>query len=151
MHIQLIGKEMNKFLALISGKAEPSKAKSDASQRKKIEDFWDFDYSKNKDINNQIDDYFSVFLKLKKENKPKQIKEVLVVKIDNPFDIYIEYIFQKLNELREDYCMPIVLFLVVDGKKEISYDKKNFQKLGTISFFLKNTPKNLYIIKMMDI
>jgi 5-deoxy-D-glucuronate isomerase len=47
--------------------------------------------------------------------------------------------------------MPIVLFLVVDGKKEISYDKKNFQKLGTISFFLKNTPKNLYIIKMMDI
>lgn len=35
MHIQLIGKEMNKFLALISGKAEPSKAKSDASQRKR--------------------------------------------------------------------------------------------------------------------
>ena len=129
MHVQLIGKEMNKFLALISGKAEPSKAKSNASQRKKIEDFWDFDYSKNKDIKNQIDDYFSYLWELKKENKPKQIKEVLVVKIDNNFDISIEYIFQKLNELREDYCMPIVLFLVVNGKKEISYDKKKYSKV----------------------
>ena len=145
MHIQLIGKEMNKFLALISGKAEPSKAKSDASQRKKIEDFWDFDYSKNKDINNQIDDYFSVLLKLKKENKPKQIKEVLVVKIDNPFDIYIEYIFQKLNELREDYCMPIVLFLVVDGKKEISYDKKKYPKVrNNLILSKKYTEEPLY-------
>ena len=145
MHIQLIGKEMNKFLALISGKAEPSKAKSDASQRKKIEDFWDFDYSKNKDINNQIDDYFSVLLKLKKENKPRQIKEVLVVKIDNPFDIYIEYIFQKLNELREDYCMPIVLFLVVDGKKEISYDKKKYPKVrNNLILSKKYTEEPLY-------
>jgi len=145
MHVQLIGKEMNKFLALISGKAEPSKAKSNASQRKKIEDFWDFDYSKNKDIKNQIDDYFSYLWELKKENKPKQIKEVLAVKIDNNFDISIEYIFQKLNELREDYCMPIVLFLVVNGKKEISYDKKKYPKVrNNLILSKKYTEEPLY-------
>ena len=72
MHIQLIGKDMTNFLSLLSGKVESSKAKQDSKDRKKIEDYWDFDYSKDKDITEQIDDYYQRLLDLKKENDPKK-------------------------------------------------------------------------------
>ena len=137
MHIQLIGKDMTNFLSLLSGKVESSKAKQDSKDRKKIEDYWDFDYSKDKDITEQIDDYYQRLLDLKKENDPKKIKETLVFKVDNYSDKTVDYIFQKLNELREDYYMPILLFLVVNEKKEITYDKKKFPKIKQNLIFSK--------------
>jgi len=142
MHIQLIGKNMTKFLALISGKAIPSKAKQHPEERKKIEDFWDFDYSKDKEIKEQIDEYYQHLLNLKNKNEPDKIKETLVFKVDNSFDITIEYIFEKLNGLREDYCMPILLFLVVDGKKEITYDKKKYPKIKANLIISKKYSEN---------
>ena len=129
MHIQLIGKNMTNFLTLLSGKANPSKAKQNLEERKKIEDFWDFDYSKDKEIKEQIDDYYQHLLDLKNQNNPGKIKETLVFKVDNSFDMSVEYIFQKLNDLREDYYMPILLFLVVNEKKEITYDEKKYPKI----------------------
>lgn len=141
MHIQLIGNNMTKFLALLSGKSIPSKAKK-PNERKKIEDFWDFDYSKEKNIQDQIDEYYQHLLILKKNNDPKKIKETLVFKVENSFDITIEYIFKKLNELREDYCMPILLFLVVNGKKEITYDIKKYPKIKPYLVISKKYTEN---------
>ena len=80
MHIQLIGKNMTKFLALISGKTIPSKAKQNANERLKIEDFWDFDYSEDKEIKEQIDEYYQHLLYLKNNNEPDKIKETLNIK-----------------------------------------------------------------------
>lgn len=129
MHIQIIGKDMNKFLGLISGRETPSKAKSDPKERKKIEDFWDFDYNKDKSIKDQIDEYFQNLFDIKEKNIGKDLKEVLVVKVDNSFDITIDFVLQKINELRVDYLMPIVLFLVVNDTKEVLLDKTKYPRI----------------------
>ena len=55
MNIQLIGENILKFLIMISGFYSSRKAKQ--LDRKFIEDFWDFDYSQNEQLNIQIDNY----------------------------------------------------------------------------------------------
>ena len=63
----------------------------------------------------------------------------------------VEYIFQKLNDLREDYYMPILLFLVVNEKKEITYDEKKYPKIKKNLIISKKYQKIPNITKKMDI
>jgi GTP-binding protein EngB required for normal cell division len=134
MHIQLIGEDMSNFLKLISDNNNSFKAKQKIEERKFIEDFWDFDYSINKEVKVQVDEYFQ-YLEDKIKNDEK-LKEVLIVKIPANSNKLIEedlntfkekeYILEKLDILNEDYKMPIVLFLVVEEKKKIlkKYERK---------------------------
>ena len=129
MHIQLIGEKMSFFLKLISGKEEPSKAKTDIKERKKIEDFWDFDYSVDKEIKVQIEEYFKILFenKEKKSEERKELKECLIVRVANSSDPIIDIIFENLNKLRFEYLMPIVLFLTNEKGKEINPDNNKYK------------------------
>ena len=129
MHIQLIGEKMSFFLKLISGKEEPSKAKTEKKERKKIEDFWDFDYSVDKEIKDQIEEYFKILFenKEKKTEERKELKECLIVRVANSSDPIIDIIFENLNKLRFEYLMPIVLFLTNEKGKEINPDNKKYK------------------------
>lgn len=133
MHIQLIGKNMTNFLKLISGSPVPSKAKQKEDERKKVEDFWDFDYSEELQISEQIEEYFKKLFEIKNNmdyKSNKQLKETLIIKLDIPYDNQIiESIFDNLNKLREDYLMPIVLFLLVDGKYEVNIDENKYKRI----------------------
>ena len=144
MHIQLIGKDMTKFLKLISGSPFPSKAKQKENERKKIEDFWDFDYSKELEISEQIEEYFKFLFEIKNNNNyNKQLKETLIIKLDKPHDNkIIESILENLNKLREDYLMPIVLFLLVDGKKEINIDETKYKRINPSLIISKKYSEN---------
>ncbi len=129
MHIQLIGKNMSNFLKLISGNETSSKHKENPKERKKIEDFWDFDYSVDKEIKEQIEEYFKILFDNKKKTtkERKELKECLIVRVANSSDNNIDIIFQKLNELRFEYLMPIVLFLSNEKGKEIVPDTDKYK------------------------
>ena len=58
MHIQIIGEEMQKFLKMISCSNSSPPIKAKTSDKKKIEDYWDFDYFPEDTIDKQIGDYF---------------------------------------------------------------------------------------------
>jgi GTP-binding protein EngB required for normal cell division len=124
MHIQLIGSDLTKFLELISGKNIPSKAKQDVKKRKIIEDFWDFDYSSDKKIIPQIEEYFELLEEKKDIDELDELKECLIVRIKefNPNEIYL--IFEKMDSLEQAQYMPFVLFLVDDMNKEIKIPKE---------------------------
>ena len=135
MHIQLIGSDLTKFLELISGKNIPSKAKQDVKKRKIIEDFWDFDYSSDKEITSQIEEYFELLEEKKDIDELDELKECLIVRIKefNPEEINL--IFEKMDSLEQAQYMPFVLFLVDDMNKEIKIPKE----------FGKIDPRLIYI------
>ena len=85
MHIQIIGENMQNFLLMISGSANSIKAKK--SNRKNIEDYWDFDYFPDKNLEQQIDIYFELLKKYRDSyDQTKNIRECLIVKIKDPSD-----------------------------------------------------------------
>ena len=87
MHIQIIGENMQNFLKMISGSDSSPPIKTKTSDRKNIEDYWDFDYFPKDTIDKQIDDYFELLQKYRKsEDQTKNIRETLIVKIKNSSD-----------------------------------------------------------------
>ena len=102
MHIQLIGENISKFLIMISGFYSSRKAKQ--SDRKFIEDFWDFDYSQNEQLNIQIDNYIKKLKEYKNsENQSKNIRKCFIIKIKGISDPLTETILQKISKLRESH------------------------------------------------
>ena len=107
----------------------PIKAKT--SDKKKIEDYWDFDYFPEDIIDKQIDDYFELLQKYRNnKDQTKNIRESLIVKIKNSSDPLVNNILEKMNKLRESHYMPLVLFLSVKtpANKKILIDPK-FKKI----------------------
>ena len=122
MHIQLIGDKLERFLELISGKNVPSNAENDPLKRKKIEDFWDFHYESDKDMNAQIIDYFDKLEEKKDDDNIDELKEALIVRITNSNDI--DLLLTKIDSLRQSQFMPLVLFLTNDDNIEIKIPDK---------------------------
>ena len=132
MHIQIIGEEMQKFLKMISGS---DSAKT--SDRKNIEDYWDFDYFPEDTIDKQINDYFELLQEYRKsEDQTKNIRESLIVKIKNSSDSLVNKILEKMNKLRESHYMPLVLFLSLESpaNKKIIINSK-FKKIDPRTIF----------------
>ena len=120
---------MNIFFDLLSSKKTYQnniKNEKEKTEKEIVEDFWKKRYSKDKDIQDQINEYFEKLFKIKNDHDNNndnnliiQLKETLIVKVENCSDQVIDSIFKKLEELREDYYMPIVIFLVVEGNQLI--------------------------------
>ena len=99
---------------MISGPNTSLRAKQ--SNRKFIEDYWDFDYSPNISLQQQVDNYFEILQNNKKsQDQTKNIRESLIVKIKNSSDPLIETIINKMNDLREQQYMPLVFFLTEES------------------------------------
>ena len=99
---------------MISGPNTSLRAKQ--SNRKFIEDYWDFDYSRDFSLQNQVDDYFQILQNNKNsQEKTKNIRECLIVKIKDISDPLIEIIINKMNQLREQQYMPLVFFLTEES------------------------------------
>ena len=124
IHIQLIGNNMTNFLKLISGNDKPSKAKINFSEIQTIEECWDFDYSSNKDVPEQIEEYFNILINKINNEERKELRECLIVRVNNSLDKNIITIFENMNNLKKSYLMPIVLFLTNEKDKQIIPNEK---------------------------
>ena len=124
IHIQLIGNNMTNFLKLISGNDKPSKAKINFSEIQTIEECWDFDYSSNKDASEQIEEYFNILINKINYEERKELRECLIVRVNNSLDKNIITIFENMNNLKKSYLMPIVLFLTNEKDKQIIPNEK---------------------------
>ena len=124
IHIQLIGNNMTNFLKLISGNDKPSKAKINFSEIQTIEECWDFDYSSNKDVPEQIEEYFNILLNKINNEERKELRDCLIVRVNNSLDKNIITIFENMNNLKKSYLMPIVLFLTNEKDKQIIPNEK---------------------------
>ena len=146
MHIQIIGEEMQKFLKMISGSDSPPPIKAKTSNRKNIEDYWDFDYFPEDTIDKQINDYFELLQEYRKsEDQTKNIRESLIVKIKNSSDSLVNKILEKMNKLRESHYMPLVLFLSIEtpANNKLIIDSK-FKKIDPRTIFLEKYSDNIY-------
>ena len=124
IHIQLIGNNMTNFLKLISGNDKPSKAKINSSEIQTIEECWDFDYTSNKDVPEQIEEYFNILLNKINNEERKELRDCLIVRVNNSLDKNIITIFENMNNLKKSYLMPIVLFLTNEKDKQIIPNEK---------------------------
>ena len=109
MKITLIGSDMNAFNDIFQKSEE----------LKTIKKCWEIEPLKNEDITLQLKDYFDKLLKIKETDLSKDLRECLVLKINNSFDPEINIILDYMNELSETQFLPLVLILT----KEESYNK----------------------------
>ena len=109
MKITLIGSDISSFNDILQ-KSE---------QIKTIKKCWEIEPLKNEDITLQLKDYFYKLLKIKETDLSKDLRECLVLKINNSFDPEINIILDYMNELSETQFLPLVLILT----KEESYNK----------------------------
>ena len=143
MHIQIIGKNMQNFLLMISGSAKSIKAKE--SNRKNIEDYWDFDYFPEKTVDEQINDYFKLLQNNRdSDDQTKNIRESLIVKIKNPSDPLVNKILEKMNKLRESHYMPLVLLLSEEIIQNHTITTSKFKKIDPRTIFLENYSENFH-------
>ena len=121
---------------MISGPNTSLRAKQ--SNRKFIEDYWDFDYSPKISLKCQVDDYFNILLNNKKsQDKTKNIRESLIVKIKNTSDPLIETIINKMNELRVQQYMPLVLFLTEESNNNKIIINPKYNKIDPRTIFVE--------------
>ena len=139
IHIQLIGENMSNFLKMISRGTNTSKSiKAKQSNIKFIEDYWDFDYSPNISLQQQVDNYFEILQNNKKSKvQTKNIRESLIVKIKNSSDPLIETIINKMNVLRVQQYMPLVLFLIEESNNNKININPKYKKIDPRTIFVE--------------
>lgn len=128
MHLKVIGVENNRFYELY----ENSKL------LKNIKKYWNFDKIELIDFKIQINNYFSKLEGIK--NEARDLKESLIIKVNNSSDPIIKNIIEKLDELENKGNMPIVLFLTKEKEKKpaIKIDWDNYEDVEPRLIFIKN-------------
>lgn len=107
MHIKMIGSNMKEFYDIYSKSKE----------LENISKFWEVEPPNSIDNTEELNTYFD-YLEEKDENE--NIRECLILKInDLKSPLYI-LMLEKMNELLETYKMPLVLLLTNENIKEIS-------------------------------
>ena len=132
MKITLIGSNINAFNDILQ-KSE---------QLKSIKECWEIEPISEKDIAIQLKDYFEKLIEIKKQDISKDLRECLVLKINNSFDPEINIILDYMNDLSETQYLPLVLILTKEksyNKIEIDSEKYTFdQRL----IFIRNYTEN---------
>lgn len=115
MNVEFIGTNLEKFKQVIS----------EAKSKYSIQNYWTFHYA-NINVNEQIKQYFDKLQKIRNgEDQTINLKESLLVKINNIFDPEVNLILDNINRLGETQYMPLVLFLVSNANSmQLKIDKK---------------------------
>ena len=130
MNVTLIGGNLENF------KNRISKAKSKYS----IQNFWKFYYEKDKTVEEQINSYFNKLQQIRNgEDQTINLKECLLVKLENIFDPELNLIQDKVNRLGEVQYMPLVLFLLKNNYSndiDFKIDEVKYKRLDHRLFLL---------------
>ena len=92
--------------------------------------FWDIDKLEDSNVNEQLNKYFNHLNEIILEGEPEDLREVLILKINNIFDPEFSILLTKMDELYESHYMPLVLLLTVNNSKEkLVIDTKKFENI----------------------
>ena len=135
MNVKIIGFNMENFFKVIQ------------ESQKVIKELWNFEQlEQNQDVIEQIKKYFDKLQKnLDDENNIKQnIRETLIIKVNNIFDPEINLIIDLMNRLDEVQYMPLVLILYVEeGNQQIQINRDNYQQIDPRLIFTCRYSENL--------
>ena len=140
MHINFIGRNLHTFYNELK--------KSDTL--KNIIKLWDIDPLQKIDINKQIKNYFDILDKYKADenNKNRNIRECLILKVNNIFDPEVNVIINRMNNLSERHYMPLVLILSVEFlEQKINIDRKKYDQIDPRLIFVEKFTENPDIIE----
>ena len=97
---------------------------------------WEIDSLEYTDLLEQINGYFG-FLQNKRNDE--DLRECLVIKMNNIFDPLINCIFEKMNDLSLTQIMPLILILISENSdKELTIDTNRYDKINPRFFFIEN-------------
>lgn len=130
MNVTLIGDNLENFKNRISTK----------KSKYSIQNFWKFYYEKDKSVEEQINSYFNKLQQIRNgEDQTINLKECLLVKLENIFDPELNLIQDKVNRLGEVQYMPLVLFLLKNNySNDIPFkiDEVKYKRLDHRLFLL---------------
>lgn len=134
MNITIIGPHMDNFYNIF----QKSKI------LEKIQKFWEIKLINKNDISNRIKEYFIDLKKTKIDGVAAiNLRECLIVEINNIFEQEINTILKNMNELSETQYLPLVLLLVkgnLSNKFEINNDE--YDSFDQRLIFLSNYTEN---------
>ena len=134
MHIKLIGSNIEKFYA---------EFKKSIFLRNIIK-FWDIDKLEDSAILDQLNKYFDYLNEIKnnmkvEEDKSDNLREVLILKLNNIFDPEVNILLTKMNELSETHYMPLVLLLTVNkANQKLIIDTEKYDNIDPRLIFEAN-------------
>ena len=130
MHIKMIGKDIEGF----------NKGINEAISLKNIIKLWNFDPIQKEATNtNQLNEYFDRLKKIKEdEDKTQDLKELLILKINNLLDPEVKIIIERMDELSEKQYMPLVLLLTIeDTQKKLDINTEEYEQIDPRLIFIE--------------
>ena len=106
--------------------------------------YWDIDKLQTLNVIN-LNKYFDYLqhIKDKDEDKEQNIREVLILKLNNVFDPIVNILFDQMNKLSETYYMPLVLLLTVNNwNQQLIIDTENYENIDPRLIFVENYTEN---------
>lgn len=138
MHVNFIGQDIKNFYDVF---------KATNSNFKKILDLKLYDL--NIDIKSQLSKYFSRLESIKNSIKdPKQIKEVLLIKLNSITEPEIDLIIENMDRLDEVQYMPLVLILLSKEKNDnLTINKEEYKQVDQRFIIIKKYTEEPSIIE----
>lgn len=130
MHIKMIGKDIEGF----------NKGIKESISLKNIIKLWNFDSIQREDTNaNQLNEYFDRLKKIKEdEDKTQDLKELLILKINNLLDPEVKIIIERMDELSEKQYMPLILLLTIeDTQKKLDINTEEYEQIDPRLIFIE--------------
>ena len=124
MHIKIIGTKMKKFYDELRK----------STFLRNIIKYWDIDELKTLNEEN-LKQYFD-YLNQEKEEENTNLKEVLIIKVNNISDSEINILLEKMNELSQTYYMPLVLLLTIDSNQKLEINLDKYDDIDPRFFFI---------------
>ena len=129
MHLRFIGLNMERFYNNFKN----------STILKNIIKYWKIDSLKNTELSNQINGYFDNLQNMIKNYEDINLRECLIIKVNNIFDPEINSIIEKMDELSLQQYMPLVLILTSEySNKKIVIDKEKYVEIDPRLFFIEN-------------
>jgi len=130
MNIKMIGKDIEGFYKRIK----------ESISLKNILKLWNFEPIQKEATNtNQLNEYFDKLKKIKEdEDKTQDIKELLILKINNLLDPEVKIIIERMDELSEKQYMPLILLLTIeDTQKKLDIDTEIYEQIDPRLIFIE--------------
>ena len=138
MNIKIIGSNIGNFYNEIQ------------KTEKIIKKLWNFEpLDENNEIILQINNYFQKLgQNLEENNDNKNIREVLILKVNHIFDPIVSFIIDLMNKLDEVQYMPLVLLLhLEESENKLEIDTNRFQQIDPRLIFTNRYSEDSEIIK----
>ena len=140
MHIKIIGSNMEKFYDEFNN----------SIYLRNIIKFWTIDKLKKSDIRKQLNEYFDYLEGIvdNEENKDINLREVLILKVNNVFEPVINILLERMNELSETHNMPLVLLLTIENSRQkLEIDEEKYQDIDQRLIFATNYTEDPQIME----